>query len=145
MIPKRCGRPARIFSQNLGLKNLAKKQGKPKFPWMFPNFSRGVSLKPVNSRTNGWEPYKFAVARPRTACRHGCRATTAPLSPYGAQPFVREFTGFWQSPRENCGNPAEHLNCSLFFQGFSGPDFAKISAPALRIFLVSSRAPETNI
>ena len=30
-------------------------------------------------------------------------------------------------------------------QGFSSPTFAKISAPALRIFLVRSRAPETKI
>ena len=35
--------------------------------------------------------------------------------------------------------------CSLFFQGFAGPDFAKISELAFPIVLVSSRAPETNI
>ena len=33
---------------------------------------------------------------------------------------------------------------SFFFQGFSSPDFAKISAAILRIFLVRSRAPETK-
>ena len=44
--------------------------------------------------------------------------------------------------RENSG---ENLDLSLFFQGFSSPDFAKISAAVLRIFLVRSRAPETNI
>ena len=33
----------------------------------------------------------------------------------------------------------------MFFQGFSSPDFAKISAAVLRIDLVRSRAPETNI
>ena len=39
----------------------------------------------------------------------------------------------------------EHLNLSLFIQGFSSPDVAEISAPAFRIFLVSSTALETNI
>ena len=39
----------------------------------------------------------------------------------------------------------ENLDLSLFCQGFSSPDFAKISAAVLRIFLVRSRAPETKI
>ena len=46
---------------------------------------------------------------------------------------------------KNGEKSGENLDFSLFFQGFSSPDFAKISAPAFRIFLVSSRAPETKI
>ena len=56
MIPKRCGRPAGIFSQNLGLKNLEKTKENQNCPRIFFHFSRGFSLKPVNSRKNGWEP-----------------------------------------------------------------------------------------
>ena len=56
-----------------------------------------------------------------------------------------DLRGFTQSPQEKRGNPGEHLDFSLFFEGFSSPDFAKISAAVLRIDLVSSRAPETNI
>ena len=37
------------------------------------------------------------------------------------------------------------LSLRNFFQGFSAPKFAKISAPAFRIVLVSFRAPGTNI
>ena len=33
----------------------------------------------------------------------------------------------------------------MFFLSFSAAQFAKTSAPALRIFLVSSKAPETKI
>ena len=39
----------------------------------------------------------------------------------------------------------ENCDSSTFFQSCSGPDFAKISAPAFHIFLVSLRAQETNI
>ena len=53
--------------------------------------------------------------------------------------------GFELNPQENGENPKDFFNCSLFFQGFSSPDFAKISAAVLRIDLVRSRAPETNI
>ena len=46
---------------------------------------------------------------------------------------------------KNGEKSGEILDFSLFFQGFSGPDFAKISAAVLRIDLVRSRAPETKI
>ena len=46
---------------------------------------------------------------------------------------------------KNGENPREHLDFFRFFPGFSAPDFAKISAAVLRIFLVRSRAPETKI
>ena len=39
----------------------------------------------------------------------------------------------------------EQFNFVRFLSGFSSPEFAKISAAALRIFLVRSRAPETHI
>ena len=42
-------------------------------------------------------------------------------------------------------SPGEHFDLSRFFEGFSGPDFAKISAAVLRIFLVRSRAPEAKL
>ena len=158
MIPKGCGRPAGIFSQNLGLKNPKKIGKNPNFLRDFPRFSRGLSQKPVNSRTNGWEPHLetsvSAPSRPthpppRTA-RHGWSsqrlsfravrtrgyagkpyaATRVALRPSvdfhkcptilkqksktsnGSQPFVREFIGFWLSPRENKENPRD---CFDFF------------------------------
>ena len=46
---------------------------------------------------------------------------------------------------KNGENPGENFDFYLIFQGFSGPDFAKTSAAVLRIDLVRSRAPETNI
>ena len=52
---------------------------------------------------------------------------------------------FGKVHRNNLKIPGEHWDFSIFFQGFSGPDFAKISAAVLRIDLVRSRAPETKI
>ena len=46
---------------------------------------------------------------------------------------------------KNGENPGENFDFFLIFWGFSSPDFAKISAAVLRIFLVRSRAPETKI
>ena len=47
--------------------------------------------------------------------------------------------------RTNGEQSGEKLDFSLFFQGFSGPDFAKISAAILRISLVRLRALETKL
>ena len=68
-----------------------------------------------------------------------------PRQTYGSHPFVRKFTGFWQVHGKNWEKSGDLFDLSLFFPGFSGPDFAKISAAVLRIFLVRSTAPETNI
>ena len=57
MIPKRCGRLARIFSQGLGLKTPTKSDKNLNVLRDFLRFSGGLSQKPVNSRTNGWEAY----------------------------------------------------------------------------------------
>ena len=66
--------------------------------------------------------------------------------PNGGQPFVRGFSGIWAKSTGKLGKiPEIFFDFSLIFEGFSGPDFAKISAAVLRIFLVRSRAPETNI
>ena len=56
-----------------------------------------------------------------------------------------DLQGFTQSPQEKRGKSRRKFWFSSFFQSFSSPDFAKISAAVLRIDLVRSRAPETNI
>ena len=48
-------------------------------------------------------------------------------------------------PRANHGKIRGLFYGFQFFQGFPGPDFAKISAAVLRIFLVRSRAPGAKI
>ena len=54
MIPKRCGRPARIFSQNLGLKKPNKNRKQIKmFSGIFPVF-------PVDLAKNQWIPRQTA-------------------------------------------------------------------------------------
>ena len=64
----------------------------------------------------------------------------------GASRLYVDSTGFRLNPREKRGkSPGDFFDFSLFFQGFSSPDFAEISAAVLRIFLVRSRAPETKI
>ena len=69
MIRNRSARPAGIFSQNQGLKKAKQIANNLIVLRDFPRFSRGLSQKPMNSRTNGWEPYFM-----RRDIREGCLA-----------------------------------------------------------------------
>ena len=63
----------------------------------------------------------------------------------GAQPFVRGFCPFLPKSSDNGSKSGACFDFSMFFQGLSSPQSAKISAPVFPIASVSSRALETNI
>ena len=149
MIPKQCGRPARIFSQNLGLKNL-KKQWKIKQSPDFSHFSRGFSIKPVNSCTNGWEP-----AGSNSIVRNGCQyhqpTRTFEICRVRRVPCCQEamltgkrlvntgnpgFLEPWLSEirRRTGTTPRIFLISFQFFSGFSGRGFWKIIRAGLPHF-----------
>ena len=54
---------ADIFAKSGPEKNTQNQKKKNMFSVIFPGFSCGVSQKPVNSLTNGWEPSGNLVLR----------------------------------------------------------------------------------
>ena len=98
MIPKRCRRPARIFSQNLGLTSLEHSSNKSKQSLDFFQFFRGfrsIDQNGQNPRTNGWPPdhpseYESDLQRSQCLQRFGSRPADLERTPASARAMEAE-------------------------------------------------------